>query len=128
MMTRRYREVMGKSIYPTHRPTLLDYAGCYGLFGILLLLSYGVLVIWEQTALLLLGVLMRDSAALQFTYMVVLLAIVFSLFGLLMVAEPYLRSGLRYQETRARFKRLAITLAALIGIGMLAQELLRMLY
>ena len=112
---------LGRSIYPTHQPTPLEYVGSFVLFFVLVGLTFAVYVVWQTPVLLLLGLILGRSMALQFTDMTALVVIVFSLFALLMVAEPYLRAGLARSETRRRFARIAVPLVAIVVLGMIAR-------
>lgn len=103
------------------------YVACYVLYFILLALGGGVALIWYTTALLLIGVAVGPAESDQFLLASSVVIIVFGLFALFMVAEPYLRTGVKRRELRRRFARLAAIVAGLIVVGVALQEVLRML-
>lgn len=116
-----------KSIYFSHQPTFLEYAGTYALLLVLLGLSSALCVVWYPAALLIIGVLLEGSQAIPVTFMTTLVLIVFAMFAVVMCAEPYLRHGLWRQEVRARFARLAIPLAVIVLLGLAVPDVVRVL-
>jgi hypothetical protein len=103
---------------PRRRDTLLAYAA----LAVILVLSVLGFVLWQNTSLLLVGVLLggAESSAVIQDLSVALVGI--GLFVLLVVAEPNLRRGARQGDLRRRFLRLAIPLVAFIVLEMLVQE------
>jgi len=114
-----------KSIYFSHQPAFLEYAGSYLLLLVLIGLSSALCVVWYPAALLIIGVLLGDSQAIPVTFMTTLVLIVFALFAVVMCAEPYLRHGLCRQEARARFARLAVPLAVIVLLGLAVPDVIR---
>ncbi len=127
MKAHRGRGPTGKSIYFSHEPSLLEYAGCYLLLLVVIALSTAICVVWYPAALLIVGVLIEDSQVIPVTFMTTLVLIVFALFAVVMLAEPYFRQGLRRQEARARFLRVAIPLVVFLAVGVLVPDLIRVL-
>ncbi|HEX5416122.1 MAG TPA: hypothetical protein VFZ25_10680 [Chloroflexota bacterium] len=116
-----------KSIYFSHQPTFLEYAGTYALLLVLLGLSSALCVVWYPAALLIIGVLLEGSQAIPVTFMTTLVLIVFAMFAVVMCAEPYLRHGLWRQEARERFARLAIPLVVIVLLGLVVPDVVRVL-
>jgi O-antigen/teichoic acid export membrane protein len=104
-----------------------SYVGCYALYAFLLVLSYGVFVIWSQTILLALGVFVDQQEVTPALWGVGVLVLGTSLYLFVLVAEPYLRDGVPKRQLRARFLRIAGPLIATILVGVVAQELIRVL-
>ena len=105
---------------------MLTYVLCYVLYALILALSYGVFVIWSQTILLALGPIV-DSQQLPALWGAGVLLIGISAYGLVLVAEPYLRDGVQKRQLRRRFLRIAVPLVVTIVTGIVAQELIRAL-
>ncbi len=101
------------------RPGFREYAGCYALYLALLALSaataYGWLLAIQWLFPILLGwdLIMANEFAVGLT----LLLIGMALFSLVILAEPYLRAGVRRRETWGRFVRLAVPLVAAGVLG-----------
>lgn len=104
------------------RARILGYAGCYGFFALLFLLSVVDFLWWRGTTLLLIGRLIEnkliDELAGPFYVALMMLLVGGSLFVLVLFGEPYLRAGVARRETRRRFVRLAVPLAAAFVIGL----------
>ena len=106
------------------RSNVWRYVAVYALYALLLILSYLVFVIWGSTTLLLLGTVLKQSSAVALIYYAVVLLIGIGLFVLVIAAEPYLRGGIRARQVGRRFARLALSLGAVIVLGILLRELL----
>jgi choline-glycine betaine transporter len=103
------------------------YVICYALYAVLLVLSYGVWVVWSQAVLLALGVFEDNPDVSPALWGVGMLAVGIGLYLLVLVAEPYLRNGVPKRQLRARFTRIAGPLVVIIVAGIAAQELIRIL-
>ena len=77
--------------------------------------------VWQQTFLLILGVTIGDSESTPAMLGVWTILIGFGYFGVLMIAEPYLRGGVRKGLLWPRFARLALGLAVALGLGLAVQ-------
>jgi hypothetical protein len=103
------------------------YVLCYVLYALILALSYGLFVIWSQTILLALGTFVDGPQMIPALWGAGLVFIGTCAYLLVLVAEPYLRGGVRKRQLRRRFLRLAGPLVAIIFIGIVAQEVFRAL-
>ena len=104
---------------PTRGPTWLDYAACYGLYALLLVLDVAVLLIWRVTILQLIGALIGPSRSNSSIYDVSMIVLVLGLFGLIIAAEPYLRNGVKQGRLLYRAARVAVPLALFGLLGVL---------
>src|SRR5260370_38411093 len=102
-----------------------SYVACYALYALLLVLSYVVFVIWSQTILLALGVLVDQQQATPALWGLGMLIVGISLYLLVLAAEPYLRNGVPNRQLRARFLRIAGPMIAVILVAVVAQSLIR---
>jgi hypothetical protein len=109
----------------SYKPTILEWVSCYALFLALLPLCYVAFRFWGQTALLLLGITIGDSESTPALLAIWIILLGFGFFGLVIVAEPYLRAGVWRHKLIPRFARVAVALAAAIGLAFLIQEIIR---
>lgn len=103
---------------------VLGYVLCYVLFIALVALSIGGFFFWQPTSLRLIAAILGESLTVQAVQDVSMIFMGFSLFGLLMAGEPYLRDGVALGQLRRRFLRLLLILVALIAVEMVIQEVL----
>ncbi len=103
------------------------YLACYALYAVVLVLSYGVFVVWSQTILLGLGVFEDNFDLTPALWAGGIVVVGFALYLLVLVAEPYLRNGVPKRQLRRRFLRMAVPLAAIIIVGIVAQEVMRIM-
>ena len=106
---------------PDWRPGFRDYVACYALYLLLLALSVLTFYLWYNAAQWLFPVLLGYDLAVA-AGLTVDLAIVLvgtSMFLLVILAEPYLRSGVQRREVRRRFLRLAapLVVASLVAFA-----------
>jgi hypothetical protein len=94
------------------------------LFLALIPLCYLGFGIWQQTFLLFLGATLGDSESTPALLGIWIILLGFGFFGLVMVAEPYLRGGVRNGQLLRRFARLAIGLAAVLALGIAVQQVI----
>jgi hypothetical protein len=97
------------------------------LYALILVLSYGIFVIWSQTILLGIGALVEGSQSVPALWGAGLLLIGIGAYALVLVAEPYLRDGVGKHQLRRRFLRIAGPMVVTIVVGIVAQELIRAL-
>lgn len=98
-------------------PRAADYAACYGLYVLVLLLAYALFTIWRQAALVLTGLVVQGPAnGVVDGTIVVLIGLL--IFVLVIAGEPYLRGGLHRGDLVRRFARLAAPEVVLILIGL----------
>lgn len=106
---------------------MLAYVICYVLYALILVLSYGVFVIWSQTILLGLGAFVDGPQVVPALWGAGVLVLGISAFLLVLIAEPYLRDGVQKRQLRRRFLRIAGPLVGTMLVGVVAQELIRAL-
>jgi uncharacterized membrane protein len=105
-------------------PKLADYVICYALFIVLIVLCYATFQIWRITLQLGFVTIFGQSYGDQFLYSILVLLIGIALFVLIIVAEPYLRGGLRRRQVLPRFLRLAVPVGIAIAIGLVLHQVL----
>ena len=109
------------------RPGTADYALLFGLYAIILALSYVFFLVWYAALRLLVGeVLEPGNSATRSAFQGVLLVLALPLFIFVLSAYYYLNAGLkgRRRDIRGRFARLAVPMVVLIGLGILLQAVL----
>src|SRR5919199_5045882 len=108
---------MPETSEPMQRNKVVDYLICYALYAVLLVLCYFVFVTWTSLVLGLIGAFLGPTVANGTIYSFFLVLLGLALFVLIMVAEPYLRGGIRRQQVVQRFARIAIPLVVAEVIG-----------
>ncbi len=109
---------------PNRSPRLVDYLGCYALFGLLLVIGYfAVFVIWRGTIVLLLETFIGANRINPSLYMLSMLFLGMALFVIVLGAEHYLRTGIPKRLVLNRFLRLAVPLVLFGVLGLLLQQL-----
>ena len=103
------------------------YVACYLFYLVLLILSAIAFLVWRQTILLLIGVAVGPNQADEVLFATAQVLIVFALFALVLLAEPYLRAGVPRGKLRSRSTRLLIAMGSVLIVGMILQEFLRFL-
>lgn len=106
------------------KPRALNYVACYGLFLLLVALGYAVFLTWRRTALMIVFAVVGVNDSTSIIYGAIMLLIILALFGLVMLAEPYLRTGVQRQQLAGRFVTLALPTAGAIAFGLALQELI----
>lgn len=97
---------------PDWRPGAREYAACYALYLALLALCAVTFFLLYDAVQYLFPVVLgwEHIVAAGLTVDVAIVVFGMSLFVLILLAEPYLREGVRRREVRRRFLRLAIPL------------------
>jgi hypothetical protein len=103
------------------------YVFCYLLYALVLVLSYGLYLVWSQTILLGLGTFVEAPQSIPALWGAGMLLVGIGAYLLVLVAEPYLRNGVQKQQLRRRFLRIAAPMVVMIAVGVVAQELIRVL-
>jgi hypothetical protein len=111
------------------------YALLYGLYALILVLCYVTFWTWRSTAEVVVGYVFRKADGLDAAYLALILGIGLVLFGLALVAEPYLRAALERPRRAAlrrpdgplrrltrRFVRVTGLLVGAIAVGLLMQD------
>ena len=106
------------------QPRGADYVVCYALYAAILVLGYVVYLVWKKTALFVVLAIFGGGQATSATYGTVGLLVLIALFVVAMIAEPYLRTGVRCGQTSHRFTVLATSLGLVIALGLALQVLL----
>jgi type VI protein secretion system component VasK len=100
------------------------YLACYVMFGLVIVLSGIAFLVWQHAVSMLVGLLDTEDTAKPFIYAVSMLAVIFALFAVVMIAEPYLRTGARRGQLARRAARIAGSLVLAIALGLLVQEVI----
>src|SRR5262245_22994102 len=103
----------------TGHPRRLDYVVCYSCYTLLLALSNAVFLIWRVTILLLIATFVGSNPANRGIYDLSLVVLGIVLFGLIIAAEPHLRTGVKQGRLLQRFARLAIPFCLFGILGLL---------
>jgi len=99
-----------------------EYLACYALWFVLIALSFLVFSVLKTAALVVIGALDDNTIGIPAVYGAVLIVLGLCLFGVVMAAEYYLRSGVEKRQLRRRFARLALPLVACIVLGVVVVE------
>jgi hypothetical protein len=100
-------------------PRRLEYVGCYALYSLLLVLDIAVFLIWRVSILVLIATFIGSSPANRGIYDFSLVVLGIVLFGVIIAAESYLRTGVKQGRLLYRFARLAIPLGLFGMLGLL---------
>src|SRR5919199_4559994 len=119
---------MPETSEPMQRNKVVDYLICYALYAVLLVLCYFVFVTWTSLVLGLIGAFLGPTVANSAISSFFLVLLGLALFILIMVADPYLRGGIRRQRVVQRFARFAVPLVVVEIVGELINLLLRRIH
>lgn len=109
---------------PTHKPSVLEYVACYGLYVLFLALTALAFVIFQSTAHLIVDLLVEDIFVNRFVYMTVMVVLGLATLILAVSAEHYLHNGVKRQRLLKRFARLSVPLVALSVVFLAVRQLL----
>ncbi|MEJ7653259.1 MAG: hypothetical protein WKH64_07910 [Chloroflexia bacterium] len=117
---RRKQLVGGLGVQPAarpYRPTVQDYAVCYGVATIFVVGYVAMFMIW-RSALLLVYALYFDAYVVRSLYMFTVVVGGGALFVAVLASEVYLREGIARREVRRRYRRIALPLVAFCVLGL----------
>ena len=100
------------------------YIMCYALFVVVFALTLVIFFIWRVTLLELISMVNGRSYANRSLYMLGMLGIGITLFGVVMGAEPYLRFGVERGQLMRRFIRMVLPLVVIGMLGLTLQLIL----
>jgi hypothetical protein len=106
------------------RRNVSAYMLCYALFGVVFALSVMIVFIWRVALVELITVVNGRSYANRSLYMLGMVGIGLTLFGVVVAAEAYLRFGVERRQLLRRFARVALPLAVVAAAGLALQLML----
>jgi hypothetical protein len=115
---------LSRPLSSSAKPHAWRYAACYALFLVVLGLSVLDFVIWWQALLVLVGVGITAPEIGPAVWAVGIVLVGLAMFALVMVAEPYLRAGVRRQQLGRRFVRLAAIVVVVGALGLFIEEVI----